>query len=88
MQCESTRIPDVPLTRLSDPRALTAEGRLDELADFLATGVRRLLSVRAQITFDPPQIPLESLQNDLDVCRKPSVHVPDVFNTSTSHERS
>jgi hypothetical protein len=88
MHSELTGIAHAPLTRVSDPRALTAEGRLAGLADLLATGMRRMLSVRAQLAFDSPQIPLESRQNDLDVCRKPSVHVPDTFNTSTEHERS
>ena len=53
----------------TDPHALTPDQRLDELADLLARGVRRALSLRAAT---PP----DSDPNGLDVSPEKSVHVP------------
>ena len=54
----------------TDPRHLTPEQRLDELAAILGTGVRRALALRRSPT------PLESERNRLDVSPQTSVHVP------------
>ena len=56
----------------TDPRNLTPEQRLDELAAILATGVRRVLALRISPTTSPlppppEQIPPESSQNCLEV---------------------
>ena len=63
----------------TDPRHLTPEQRLDELAAILAKGVRRLLALCAAnpATPAPPppeQIDRESEQNLLDVAADKSVH--------------
>ena len=54
----------------TDPRHLTPEQRLDELAAVLATGARRALSARPIFTS------ADSEQIRLDESPKTSVHVP------------
>jgi hypothetical protein len=57
----------------TDPKHLTPEQRLDELAAILATGVRLALALR-EANPDSQQIPPESVQNRLDVLPEKSVH--------------
>ncbi len=64
----------------TDPRHLTPEQRLDELTALLATGVRRVLTLR----LPPP----ESEQNPLDVCGGKSVHAARPVNASREQGRS
>jgi hypothetical protein len=54
----------------TDPRQLTPEQRLDELALILATGARRTLVLR------PCSLPRNLEQIRLDVSAQTSVHVP------------
>lgn len=61
----------------TDPRHLTAEQRLDELAAILATGVRRALALRP-----PPK----SAPTGLDVSPETSVHVPVELTQTESAE--
>ena len=64
----------------TDPRDLTPEQRLDELAALLAKGARRVLALRANAAIAPVSgansAPPESAQNPLDVSPELSVHVP------------
>ena len=76
----------------TDPRHLTPEQRLNELAALLAKGIRHRLALRASpITAAPPppeQIDRESEQNLLDVAGEKSVHACRVVNTSREPTRS
>ncbi len=54
----------------TDPRQLTPEQRLDELAATLAAGARRALALRRSLTCP------ESDPNRLDVSAEKSVHAP------------
>ncbi len=54
----------------TDPRHLTPEQRIDELAAILATGARRALALRRSLTCP------DSEQNRLDVSAEKSVHAP------------
>ena len=78
-------------TDATNPRRLTPEQRLDELATLLATGVRRLLALRASAGVrvgDPPeQIDLDSEQILLDERGDKSVHAPGV-NATGERRRS
>jgi hypothetical protein len=65
----------------ADPRHLTREQRLDEVAAILATGVRRWLSIRAAATAPVAapaarieQIPAESCQIPLEVSPGTRLH--------------
>lgn len=64
----------------TDPRHLTPEQRLDELAAILATGVRRALTIRDATATPPPAAPppnpAESPRIRLDVCAESRLHVP------------
>jgi hypothetical protein len=72
----------------TDPKHLTPEQRLDEVAALLATGVQRALSLCAQTPISAPhQIPPESAQNGLDVLPEKSVHVARPVNATGDEER-
>ena len=64
----------------TDPRHLTLQQRLDELAAVLALGARRALALRAETAISAdstaPRPPEESAENPLDVSPQLSVHVP------------
>ena len=61
----------------TDPRTLTPEQRLNEVASLLATGARRLAAVRAVSAVPAPdQIPPECPQIGLDVSPETRLHVP------------
>ena len=60
----------------TDPSHLTPDQRLDEVARILASGVRRLLSLRRQ---SPPQ---ESSSNCLEVSGDLPLHVSRPVNTA------
>ena len=61
----------------TNPRILTPQQRLNEVASLLATGARRLAAVRAVFAVPTPdQIPLEFTQNGLDVSPETRLHVP------------
>jgi hypothetical protein len=65
----------------TDPRHLTPEQRLDELAALLAKGTGRALALRADAAITRVHgagpAPPDSIQNLLDVSPQLSVHVPD-----------
>jgi hypothetical protein len=62
----------------ANPRHLTPEQRLDNLAAILAVGVRRLLAIRAAAQCPPArgieQIPAESCQIPLEVSAQTRLH--------------
>lgn len=64
----------------SDPRSLTPDQRLNDIAAILAKGIRRLLSVRAGAAPAAPQaaeqISSNSSQNGLDDSPETRLHVP------------
>jgi hypothetical protein len=66
----------------TDPRHLTEDQRLDEVSALLATGMRRLLALRAKEIPHSPQIPQNSSQNGLDEWAEPSVHVSRPVNAT------
>jgi hypothetical protein len=70
-------VPDDP----TDPALLTPEHRLDELAAILATGVRRLLNLRAQTHPDFGG-------DGLDARDETSVHATRPVNATGEAERS
>jgi hypothetical protein len=76
----------------TDPRNLTPEQRLDELAAVLATGVRRLMALRVIPTTSPlipppEQIPAEFCQNCLEVSPQSRLHGTNVVNTTREPQR-
>jgi hypothetical protein len=64
----------------TDPRHLTPEQRIDELAALLAIGVRRLLALRPALQDSPP--------NSLDVSPEKSVHATRPVNAIREQTRS
>ena len=72
----------------TDPRHLTPDQRLDEIVALLATGIRRLLALRAKEIPHSPQIPQNSSQNGLDEWADKSVHVSRPVNASEERRRS
>ena len=71
----------------TDPRNLTPEQRLDELAAILATGVCRVLALRVSPLTSAPlptpeQIPSESCQIPLEVSPQSRLHGSNVVNTT------
>lgn len=62
---------------------LAPDQRLDELAAILATGMRRLLSLR---TATPDSAPSDSRRNCLDECRETRLHVLGQLTQSESAE--
>ncbi len=64
----------------TDPRHLTPEQRIDELAAILATGARRALALRRSLTCP------DSEQNRLDVSPQTSVHGPVELTQAESTE--
>ena len=76
----------------TDPRHLTPEQRVDELAAILAAGVRRVLALRAGSGTSPPlpppeQIPPESCQIPLEVSAQSRLHGSNVVNTTREPQR-
>jgi len=76
----------------TDPRNLSPEQRLDELAAILAIGVRRVLSLRGSPATSPPlpppeQIPPESCQIRLEVSPGSRLHGTNVVNTTREPQR-
>ena len=76
----------------TDPRHLSPEQRLDELAAILATGVRRVLALRVSPATSaalPPteQIPPESCQIPLEVSPQSRLHGTNVVNTTREPQR-
>jgi hypothetical protein len=76
----------------TDPRHLTPDQSLDELAAILATGVRRMLALRVSPatspTLPPPgQIPPESCRNCLEVSPQSRLHGSNVVNTTREPQR-
>ena len=76
----------------TDPRNLTPDQRLDELSAILATGVRRVLSLRvsrATSSLPPPpeQIPPQSCQIPLEVSPQSRLHGTNVVNTTREPQR-
>ena len=66
----------------TDPIHLTSDQRLDELSALLATGMKRLLSLRAKASPGSPQILQNSSQNGLDEWGQQSVHVSRPVNAT------
>jgi hypothetical protein len=79
----------------TDPRNLTPEQRLDELAAILATGGRRVLALRARAAIAAAdgtggtlvQIPSESCQIPLEVSSQSRLHGINVVNTTREPQR-
>ena len=76
----------------TDPRNLTPEQRIDELAAILATGVRRVLALRVSPATSPPspppeQIPPESCRIPLEVSPQSRLHGSNVVNTTREPQR-
>jgi hypothetical protein len=73
----------------TDPRNLTPDQRLDELAAILATGVGRVLALRVTPHTSPPpeQIPPESCQIPLEVSPRSRLHGTNVVNTTREPQR-
>ena len=72
----------------TDPIHLTPDHRLDEVSALLATGMRRLLALRAKESPHSTQILQNSSQNGLDEWAKQSVHVSRPVNASGDRRRS
>lgn len=72
----------------TDPRHLSPDQRLDQVAAILATGLRRALAVRVASGILVQQIPPESEQNGLDVPPQKSVHVARPVNATGEQGRS
>jgi hypothetical protein len=73
----------------TDPRNLTPEQRLDELAAILATGVRHVLALRVSpaTSASQEQIPAESFRNCLEVSPQSRLHGTSVVNTTREPQR-
>ncbi len=69
----------------TDPRHLTPDQILDEVSALLATGVRRLLALRAH---PPVSLPLNSPSNGLADAAELSVHASRPVNATREPARS